>query len=440
VTDASLSERGTRDAEALESPLARVAVVYGSPWFNPIVLAEAARETPCRLLWVLDGRDAETAPQARFLDRVGDVVDVAGLDVPSTAAALRPFAPSAITTFSDFLMPLTAALARQLSLVYHSELTAGWLSDKSQQRLALHAAGVPGPAVWTVPGEPKEWPAFVAQLRFPVVVKPRRGTGSVATARADDEGELSGLLARFADVDGGLLVEEYLVGRDHAGPFADDFAVELMVQEGHVFRLATTGKFTHAPPFRGRGTFLPSHVDPPIETALFDAAEAATVALGIRDSFVNVDVKLTPDGPRVVEVNGRLGGHVQLLMELAGGPPVLPLVFRLALGRAMAEDPAVTRILGDGWSAVGYFASVQVPMEATRLLGVTGFDDVAALPHVSIVLRKGRQGDSFDWTEGANSGVCEVFGSVERIENLAAARRQIDDLIEVEFEGTADGA
>ncbi len=428
--------RGTQDAESLDSPLARVAVVYGPPWFNPIVLAEAARETPCRLVWVLDGRNAETAPPVRLLDRIGDVVDVAGLDVPATAAALRPFAPSAMTTFSDFFMPLTASLARQLSLNYHSERTAGWLSDKSQQQLALRSAGVPGPAVWTVPAESSEMPAFLSQLRFPVVVKPRRGTGSVATARADDEGELSGLLARFADVDGGLLVEEYLVGRDEGGAFADDFAVELLVQGGHVFRLATTGKFKHAPPFRGRGTFLPSHVDPPIEAALFEAAEAAVVALGIKDSFANVDVKLTPEGPRVVEVNGRLGGHVQLLMELAGGPPVLPLVFRLALGRAMAQDPVLTQILSDGWSRVGYFASVQSPMGTTRLLSVKGFDEVAALPHVSSVLRKGRQGDRFDWAEGAGSSVCEVFGSVERLEDLAAARREIDDLIEVEFEET----
>jgi hypothetical protein len=154
---------------------------------------------------------------------------------------------------------------------------------------------------------------------------------------------------------------------------------------------------------------------------------------------VNVDVKLTPDGPRVVEVNGRLGGHVQLLMELAGGPPVLPLVFRLALGRAMAEEPALAQILRDGWSRVGYFASVQPPMGTARLLGVEGFDAVAALPHVSSVLRKGRQGDSFDWAEGAGSSLCEVFGSVQRFEDLAAARREIDDLIEVQFEETADG-
>jgi biotin carboxylase len=334
-------------------------------------------------------------------------------------------------------MPLAAALARELSLVYHSEPTAGQLSDKNLQRLALRSAGVPGPVSWSVPTDSSELSALVPQLNFPVVVKPRHGTGGVATARADHEGELSDLLARFADVDGGLLVEEYLSGREEAGPFADDMAVELLVQKGHVFRLATTGKFRHAPPFRGRGTFLPSHVDPSTETAVFEAAEAAVRALGIEDSFVNVDIKLTPDGPRVVEVNGRLGGHVQLLMELAGGPPMLPLVFRLALGRDMRKDLALKQALDRGWPRVGYFASVQSPMRATRLLGIEGFDSVAALPHVSTVLRRGREGDSLDWSKGANSSVCEVFGSVEHFEEMDAARREIDDLIKLEFDETS---
>ncbi len=427
----------TQGDESDVCPLNRVVVVYGPPWFNPMVLAEAAREAPCRLVWVIDVSNAESAPPLRLLQRIGDVVDSTGLDVSSIAAAVLPFAPSGIVTFSDFSMSLTAVLARHLSLVYHSESTAECLADKNLQRRALLSAGVPGPAVWSVPTESSALAALVAQLRFPVVVKPRRGTGSVATARADDERELWELLARFADVDGGLVMEEYLSGRDNEGPFADDFAVELLLQRGRVFRLATTGKFRHAPPFRGRGTFLPSHVDPETEAALFAAAEAAVVALEIKDSFVNVDVKVTPEGPRVVEVNGRLGGHVQLLVELAGGPPILPLVFRLALGHDMTEDRALARVLSGSWPRVGYFASVQSPMGASRLLGIGGFDDVGALPHVSTVLRKGREGDSLDWAEGANSSVCEVFGSVEHFEALAAARRQIDDLIAVEIEETS---
>ena len=76
-------------------------------------------------------------------------------------------------------------------------------------------------------------------------------------------------------------------------------------------------------------------------------------ALGFTDGFANVDMKLTPDGPRVVEVNGRLGGNVHVLMELAGGPSILPLAFRVALGQDMATEPAVARVVDGGWPRIG---------------------------------------------------------------------------------------
>src|SRR5271156_6376620 len=120
--------------------------------------------------------------------------------------------------------------------------------------------------------------------------------------------------------------------------------VELLLQGGRVSHLAITGKFEHAPPFRGRGCFLPSDVDASTEKALFEAAETAVLAVGLTDGFANVDMKLTPYGPRIMEVNGRLGGRVHDMIELAGGPSILPQVFRLALGDDVAADPAIARV------------------------------------------------------------------------------------------------
>jgi predicted ATP-grasp superfamily ATP-dependent carboligase len=422
-----------RGGESSDEP-PRVVVVYNSASLNPMVLAEAASQASCRLTWVIDGSDSLMAPLVRLLRRLGDVVDSAGLDADGVAETLAPLAPGGITTFAEECMPLTAAISRELSLVYHSGLTAERLADKYLQRLALRSAGVPGAAVWEVPASSNELPALLAQLNFPVVVKPRRGTSSLAVARADDARGLSELLLRFEEIDGGLLVEEYLQGRGSSDPFADDLAAELMVQRGHVFRLATTGKFPHAPPFRGRGCFLPSHVDPSTEADVFAAAEAAVHALGIKDGFVNVDLKLTPEGPRVVEVNGRLGGNVQLLMELAGGPAILPWIFRLALGHDMTAEPAFRRVLEGPWPRIGYFAWIQSPMSATRLSDAHGIDEVAKLPHVSSVVRNKRQGDSVDWVSGGRFNVCEVFGSVKEFEELAEARREIDELIELSFD------
>ena len=60
--------------------------------------------------------------------------------------------------------------------------------------------------------------ALADQVTYPVVVKPRRGTSSVATARADDKRQLVGAARdEFGGQDGGLLVEEYLADRASRG-------------------------------------------------------------------------------------------------------------------------------------------------------------------------------------------------------------------------------
>jgi hypothetical protein len=420
--------------------LPRIVVVYDVMSITPMVLAEAASGL-CRIVWVVDGGDPVMGPMVRLLRRLGEVVDRSGLHVDAVTSAVAPHQPSGILTFAEAQMPFTAVMAERLSLTYHSVPTADRLADKFLQRRALHDAGLPGPAVWEAPtpgaGEQEDARAIeelAGQVTYPVVVKPRRGTSSVATARADDERQLSELLTRFGAQEGGLLVEEYLADRVSGGTFADDIAVELLAQGGRVWHLATTGKFTYAPPFRGRGCFLPSHVDATTEAELFAAAESGLRAVGITDGFANVDLKLTPEGPRIVEVNGRLGGNVDVLMELAGGPKILPLLFQLALGEDMAAEPAVARVAAGKWPRVAYFAWIQTPMSATRLSGIEGLDDVAALPHVVSVARNQRQGDPLDWARGGRFNVSEVFGTVEVIGDLAAARDEIDDTITLEFE------
>jgi hypothetical protein len=420
--------------------LPRVVVVYDAASITPMVLAEAASGI-CRCIWVVDGNDPVMAPLVRLLRRIGEVVDMAGLEDSAVGRAIAAHAPAGILTFAEARMPLTASLAVQLSLTYHSPATADRLADKYLQRVALRDAGLPGPGVWEVPlpgpdeqENARAVTALAAQVTYPAVVKPRRGTSSVATARADDRSELTALLEKLGGQQGGLLVEEYLADRAPGGAFADDIAVELVAQEGRVWHLATTGKFSHAPPFRGRGCFLPSHVDAATEAELFTVAEAALRAVGVTDGFANVDLKLTPEGPRVVEVNGRLGGNVDALIELAGGPSILPLVFRLALGQDMAADATVARVVEGKWPRVGYFAWIQSPMSAIRLLGVEGLDEVAELPHVTSVVRNQRQGDALDWAVGGRANVSAVFGSVEDVAGLAVARDEIDATVTLSFE------
>ena len=67
---------------------------------------------------------------------------------------------------------------------------------------------------------------------------------------------------------------------------------------------------------------------------MLDLATAALRALGVRTGGFHTEIKLTPDGPRVIEVNGRLGGGVPEMLLQASGESLMRLSMRVALGEA----------------------------------------------------------------------------------------------------------
>ena len=65
---------------------------------------------------------------------------------------------------------------------------------------------------------------------------------------------------------------------------------------------------------------------------MLEVATAALHALGVRTGGFHTEIKLTPDGPRVIEVNGRIGGGVPEMLFEASGVSIFNLSMRVALG------------------------------------------------------------------------------------------------------------
>ena len=150
--------------------------------------------------------------------------------------------------------------------------------------------------------------------------------------------------------------------------FSDLLMVDSLVTDGRVQHLVVAGHFIPAPPFRGTGSFVPGHFGDAENAAILEATEAAIKALGVTDGYTNTDLMLTPEGPRVLEVNGRIGGQIATLLELAGGAPLIPEAMRFAL-RDQTGDVDRVQL-----SRVAFCAMYQAPMEATRLVELSGLD------------------------------------------------------------------
>lgn len=409
-----------------EAPL--LVVVHTPDAFSPLQIAEAA-DGICRFLWLIDGTARSDPGYRRLMSKFGPVIDHAGLTLDQLVEEVAKADPAGIVTFTDDGQMLTSRLAHRLGLDFHPVEVVERLIDKVAQRTALAAAGFPGPQFWTVPAgaSGQELEAVVGAVTFPVVVKPRQGAASRDTYRADDAGTLGAVLA--ANTDEEMIVETYLADITplDSQEFSDFVSVESVVRRGEVRHLAVTGRFPLAEPFRGSGMFIPSHLSTGLITEIEQLAGDAAIALGVRTSIMHTEIKVTPDGPRIIEVNGRVGGGVPDILRLLGGPALIRWRLLLALG---LELPVAELRPFDG---IGFYLWHQPPIGAHRIVAVNGLDEVAGLPGVLEVRPKRGPGDHVDWREGGVGHVFGVGGVVGTHEELVDLRHRILDMTSVRY-------
>lgn len=411
----------------------KLVVVYHRQSLSPLEIIEAARER-VELIWVMDCGDPELAWMLMLIRRHGTVVDTAGLGDEEVAARVARESAQGVITFAEQL-PLAAAIAQASGMRFHTPKTADLLTNKYRQRLALAENGVPGPAFWPVPGNAslEERARLAATVRYPMVLKPQIGLGTRSTFEVGDVDTLLRILADPHASTEDMLAEEklreahwYEERRVSAWLGVDSF-----ISDGVVTHLAVTGHFILAPPFRATGSFLPSHLDEAETTSVLRVTEAAITALGVDDAFTNTDVVFTPEGPRVLEVNGRIGGNVPALLRLAGGPTLIPEAMKFAVG---IDDVDVAP---PDSTQVAFCVMYQPPMEARRVLELGGLDRIGRLPGVTRVALHHQAGDPVDWREGTASRLFSVYGVTPDHDALFDLYQQITTGVTVRYE-TAD--
>jgi biotin carboxylase len=413
---------------ATASDLPVVAVVHNAKSVSSFDLA-AASAGLCQIGFVVDGAEKS---QLRLLRHFGPVADITGLSRSEAAAEVRAFAPAGITTFLDSLILPTASLAEDLGLPYHSADVGATLVDKYRQREALQRAGIPGPRFVVEPDTDVTEDSIGHELAFPVVVKPRIGAASRGITMATDRDQLVDALDRARKVGAGaMILEEYLPDMEPAldPDFAGFVSVESVMGAGKLRHLAVMGKLPLTPPFRESGHFTPSHLSEALLDGVLAMVQSAVEGIGIDIGGLHTEVKLTPAGPRIVEVNGRTGGGgVPDVLKAAGGCSLLEAAMRVALGEAPSDGGLAP------CERVGFKINVQPPMWAQRVASVEGLAEVAALPGILGANLLRRPGDPVDWRLGTDENVVNIVGAVADLDQLRATRREVDQLLLISYE------
>ncbi|MEH1098877.1 ATP-grasp domain-containing protein [Micromonospora sp. CPCC 205561] len=394
-------------------------VVYDRGSASAVAVLSAARGV-CEVVFLRLRREDAAASELWGIPEDARVVDAVGLsedDVCELAATLRP---DGVAAFNDYRLHLAARIAERCGLPFHSPKTVPALTDKYLQRTLLNAAGVPSPRARLVRGV-DDAVAAVADVGLPAVLKPRNGAGSVDTARVDSLGQCRTHIAEFrARGSGDLVLEELLTGDPSvAGEHWGDFvSVESVVRGEDVQTVCVTSKLPLAPPFRETGHVLPCTLSERDQAAAAAVAVAALRALGVRHGVTHTEIKLTPTGPRVIEVNGRLGGYVPVLLRRAAGFDLVRTVLRLAV-----DEPVTVPALV--WKRME-FAYLPAPPVAARTL--VSWNDVRPrdLPGIRSIELRSRPGRTLDWRDGTASSIALVHGTATTHDEILASLAELN--------------
>jgi biotin carboxylase len=350
---------------------------------------------------------------------------------PAAAAELARHHPGGIVTYAERGLAMAGELAGLLGLPFHDEATLVRLTDKWHQREALRAAGVDAVRCRRIETE-ADWPDAVAETGLPAVLKPAHGGGSRNTFPVPDEETGRRLVRRLLGesapglrTGGSLVLEEYLPGRD-CGPFGDYVSVDSVVQDGEITDLSVTGKFPMVPPFRETGRFWPSPLDPGETAEVRALAGAAVTAVGVRMGLTHTEIKLTPDGPRLIEVNGRLGGGINELAGRAFGLSLVEVAGRIALGERV-EVP-------DFYTGRAYFQLCHpAPRRAVTVHGIEGTETVRDIPGVTLYRPYARPGTPYPG--GVQTLELDiVMGETADVTGLAPVIAKVDSTLRYRFE------
>jgi predicted ATP-grasp superfamily ATP-dependent carboligase len=415
-------------------------VVYDYGALSPLRLAPIAAGNGCRIAYVLGSDHArEMKP---ILEMTGTVVEASGASVASGAfgasvasgasgaawederelvARLRALRPAGILTFSEYQHARTARLADALGLPYHAAADMAAITRKDAQRGRLAERGIDH-VRFAVVSEPAEIRQAIREVGLPLVAKPVVGCASRNTVLVEDEARgvaaVTALLQREQAAGGpeagSILLEEYLPGNGAQSPWSDCLGVDCLAAGAEVTPVFVVSKFALAFPFRESGGYGPCCALSDGElAAIKDLACRAVRAVGIQTGFADVEVKLTPAGPRIIEVNGRLGGWVDDLAVRSGGASPGELAVKAALGRPIEAQAPPER------PRIAYYYLLHPPSTASTVTAVHDLSALRGLDCVDVVKVLARPGDTVDWSMGTASAICAVSGITDTLAQLA---------------------
>lgn len=311
---------------------------------------------------------------------------ISTIDIESVMSAAKKHNIDAIMTLaSDMPIMTVAKVSKKLGLVGVDLDTAIKATNKSKMRESLKNFGVPVPLFYKVDSLDKCIKAVnkIKDKGYKCILKPADNSGSRGIVLLPDFNEKTINIAynysKNNSRDKIVMVEEFMEG--------PEVSVETISVDGKCNIIQITDKITTgAPYFVEMGHSQPSQLSDSIKDKIKEITIAANKAIGIISGPSHTEIKITKNGPKIVEIGARLGGDniTTHLTPLSTGVDMVESCIKIALG----EKPDI-RIKYDKASAIRYFnqshgriKSIRGVEEASKLPGIIQISIIHGKDHI----------------------------------------------------------
>lgn len=312
---------------------------------------------------------ADFNPNAIGIPFADKFYNASTIDIDAICEVAKDFQPDGIMTLAtDMPMRSIAAATSLLGLPGISMDTAIKSTDKGEMIKAFKEHEVESPWFYIIENE-AQLQEVIPQIEYPCILKPTDNAGSRGVMLVNSETELHEAYQYSVSQSRGgwVILEEYMTG--------PEVSVEVMVVDGVPHVLQVTDKLTTgAPYFVEMGHNQPSMLPTEDVVRIKDLACRAVKSVGINCGPSHVEIKLTPNGPKMVELGARMGGDciTTHLVPLSTGVDMIKATIDVSLGLT----PDITPTLHKG-SAIRFFdapngiiAGIEGIEEAKQLDGV----------------------------------------------------------------------
>lgn len=240
-------------------------------------------------------------------------------------------------TFWEDDVPLWAKICDNFNFVGIDYKTAEKARDKYQMRKCFKENNLPCPKFFLIKNK-NDLKKAIEEINFPAVIKPCWGSDSEFVIKVENEEKAEyafdyvqkSATPKFNPIfhynQGNFLYEEYMEGYE--------VNVESLTQNSLTRIISISDKMLMKEPyFIEQGDYIPTRYENEMRKKISDLVIETHKAIGIKNAVSHTEVKITKEGPKVVEIAARMGGdYLYDWVKTVYGIDLVEEALKIALG------------------------------------------------------------------------------------------------------------